>query len=195
MPISFDTTGLQQTGPTAWANPGSDDKIEVKTVEGQAFEPSWMHDLGALRRGFAGMYGEAGCLIELERYEIVGVPVIYQVVKVPHPALPAGQVFMAIYTLPKTPVYAQLIYAAAESGMTGIREATLMAQLGMPADWTRPHPFDPSLRTRLPFHRGDDPAFDRQFPDHPLSRARAWAGHIGRTMRIDPAFAAQANLG
>jgi hypothetical protein len=41
----------------------------------------------------------------------------------------------------------------------------------------------------LTFHAGDDPRFDAQFPEHPLSRAPAWARRIAAAT-VDLGFAA-----
>ncbi|ROP38168.1 hypothetical protein [Saccharothrix texasensis] len=66
-----------------------------------------------------------------------------------------------------------------------------MAQLGFDG-WVMPHPYAPEVEGRLPFHKGDDPRYDPQFADHPLTRVRAWAHHVIRTARVDPRFAALA---
>ncbi|MEV0645627.1 hypothetical protein AB0I28_10215 [Phytomonospora sp. NPDC050363] len=196
MPITFDTTGLQpEPNGQAWTHPQTGDVVALQVNQGSPFEASWMSDPAALRRGFAGMFAEAGCLIQAELMPFGGARAVYQLVKVPLPNAPSGQVFLSIYTLTKATQYAQLIYRAAEHGTTGMREAMLMMRLGTPDNWSMPHPYDPELKTRLPFHRGDDPAFDPQFPDHPLSRARRFAAHAARTAVVHPQFAALPELG
>lgn len=189
MVISFNTSGLQQQDAMTWTDPRSGDVAAVKVEQGKPFPGEWLQDPGALRRGFAGMYAESGCLIEVDLVNLGGVTAVRQLAKLPIPNQPNGQLFMSSFTLAKAPNYAQLMYIAREQGMTGAREAALMAHVGFD-DWVMPHPFDPSLQTRLPFHRGDDPAYDAQFPDHPLSRARAWTWNVGRYATVDPAFAA-----
>ncbi|THV22849.1 hypothetical protein [Glycomyces paridis] len=189
MVISFNTAGLQQQDSSTWTDPRTGDVAVVKVVEGTPFPVEWLHDQHALRRGFAGMYAEAGCLIEVDLANLGGVTAVRQLIKVPNNHAQSGQRFLASFTLAKAPNYAQLMYMAAEHGMSGLREATLMAQLGFD-NWVMPHPFDPQLRTKLPFHRGDDPAFDAQFPDHPLTRVRAWTWNVGRYAVVDPGFAA-----
>ncbi|GAA2155589.1 MULTISPECIES: hypothetical protein [Glycomyces] len=189
MVISFNTNGLQQQDATTWTDPRTGDVAKVQVAQGTPFPGEWLRDPYALQRGFAGMYAEQGCLIEVELVNLGGVTAVRQLIKLPLPNAPAGQLFMAMFTLAKAPQYAQLMYLAKEQGMTGMREATLMPQFGF-ENWTLPHPFDPQLQSRLPFHRGDDPAFDAQFPDHPLSRARAFTWNVGRYATVDPAFAA-----
>src|SRR5207248_2888533 len=119
-------------------------------------------------------YGRDGCLIEAEPVVISGVRAVCQVAKFPIPDAPSGQVFLANIFLAKASCHARFTYIAQESGITGMRESLIAVKLGNPRDWVLPHPYAPELTSVLPFHRGDDPAWDAQFPDHPLSRARAW---------------------
>ncbi|MEV0643765.1 hypothetical protein AB0I28_00740 [Phytomonospora sp. NPDC050363] len=196
MPIVFDTSGLRphENGRT-WVDSASGDAVSLQVNDGPPFDASWMSGLAALRKGFARMFADAGCLIEADLVPFGGARAVYQLVKVPMPNAAHGQVFLAIFTLTKSPAYAQLIYQAPERGTTGVRESMLFMRLGTPADWTRPHPYDPELRTKLPFHRGDEPGWDAQFPDHPLSRARRWATHAARSAVVEPSFAALPELG
>jgi len=196
MPITFDTTGFQaDPDGRSWSDPQTGDRIALQVSEGPPFDASWMSDPAALRRGFAGMFAEAGCLIQADLVPFGGAQAVWQLVKVPLPNAPSGQIFLSIFTLTKAPQYAQLIYHAPEYGTTGMREAMVMMRLGNPDSWVMPHPYDPDLKTRLPFHRGDDPAFDAQFPDHPLSRARRWAGRTAQSAQVHPQFAALPELG
>ncbi|GAB2793688.1 hypothetical protein [Amycolatopsis magusensis] len=186
----FDTTGFRLVQDHTWQHPHTGDQITVELVPGPLNEPYWLEDLAAMRRKLAHSYGEAGCLIEATPVEIDGVPAVYQLSKFPHPAAPTGQVFSATLYLAKSTCFVVMTYLAEEQGITGMREAQLNVQLGMPKNWVLPHPYDPELRGRLPFHRGDDPAWDTQFPEHPLSRVRAWFGRTAGTIQVDPAFAA-----
>lgn len=193
LPISFDTTGLQREGTApSWVDPATGRGVSITTSEGPPFNREWMRDLASLRRGFAGMFAERGCLIEADLVPFGGARAVYQVVKTPLPGNPRGTIFAAVFTLTKAPRYAQIMAHAAEGGpnsITGMREAVLMAKLGVPDNWVQPHPYDPGLQTLLPFHRGDDAGFDAQFPDHPLSWVRAAARWIHQTARVSPAYA------
>jgi hypothetical protein len=192
MVISFNTNGLQPIsvgGIDGWEDPRTGDRAAVTVTEGRPFPGEWLHDPHALRKGFAGFWAKDACLIEVEQLSLGGVTAVRQLVKVPLKDARHGQRFLSIFTLAKCPVYAQLMYTANEHGITGIRESRLVAELGHEG-FFMPHPFDPQLRTGLPFHRGDDPAYDHMFPDHPLSRARAWAWNVGRYATVDPRFAA-----
>ncbi|MBW4718279.1 hypothetical protein [Saccharothrix obliqua] len=189
MPIAFDTTGLQQQDPTTWFSPATGDRVSLRFFDLVPDLPAALEDLPRLRYELAVLYGESGCLIEAHTVLLGGVPALLQVLKLPLPNQPTGQVFVASFTVPKVASSAVLMNQAPERGTTGTREAVLMARVGF-QNWLMPHPYAPQLRGRLPFHAGDDPRFDPQFPDHPLTRVRAWAHHVLRTAAVDPRFAA-----
>jgi len=196
MAIVFDATGLRpEADGDGWFDPATGDVVSLQVNEGPPFDARWMADLASLRRGFAGMFAGAGCLIEADLVPFGGARAVYQLVKIPLPNAPHGLVFLSIFTLTKATRYAQLIFQAAERGTTGLREAMVAVRLGNPSDSRRPHPYDPALRTRLPLLRADDAGFDAQFPDHPLSRARRWAARVAPTAVVDPAFTALPELG
>ncbi|MCE6993334.1 hypothetical protein LZG04_00705 [Saccharothrix sp. S26] len=189
MPISFDTTGLHQHDRTTWVNPATGDQVSLSYFDLVPDLPASLDDLPKLRHDLTVATGEVGCLIEAHPVRLGDVPALFQVVKVPLPNQPSGQVFIGSFTVPKAECSAVLKLQAAERGMTGMREAVLVAQLGFDG-WVMPHPYAPEVQGRLPFHKGDDPRYDPQFADHPLSRVRAWAHHVIRTARVDPRFAA-----
>ncbi len=189
MPIAFDTTGLQQHDQTTWFNPATNDQVSLSYFEQVPDLPAALDDLSSLRQGLAHLTGEVGCLVEAHVVYLGQVPALLQIVKLPIPNQPSGQAFLASFTVPKANASAVLKFQAVEQGMTGMREALLMAQVGFD-NWFQPHPYAPEVQGKLPFHVGDDPRWDPQFAQHPLSRARAWAHHVARTGQVDPRFAA-----
>ena len=190
MVVTFDSSNFQRVDDATWVHPPSGDRITLRYETSRLGEPVWLEDVPAMRRNLANEYAKAGCLIEAEPVVLGGVPGVCQVVKVPIPNAPSGQVFMANIFLAKADRYVMFGCASAESGTTGVREATIMAKLGLFTEgWFLPHPYAPELEGALPFHRGDDPVFDAQFPDHPLSRVRAWVRWVLGTATVDPAFA------
>ncbi|MEJ2855683.1 MULTISPECIES: hypothetical protein [unclassified Saccharothrix] len=189
MPIAFDTTGFRQHDPSTWFHPATGDQVSLTYFDLVPDLPAPLEDVAKLRHDLAVTTGEVGCLIEAHVVPLGGVPAVFQVVKVPLPNQPTGQAFIASLTVPRATCSAVLKLQAAERGMTGAREAVLMARLGFDR-WVQPHPYAPQVQGRLPFHAGDDPRWDPEFPDHPLTRVRAWAHHIIRTAQLDPRFAA-----
>ncbi|MEV0651000.1 hypothetical protein AB0I28_37685 [Phytomonospora sp. NPDC050363] len=192
-PIAFDTTGFEREGASpVWVDPATGYGVNVAVNEGPPFNAAWMADLATLRRGFAEMFAGRGCIIEADLVPFGGVRAVYQVMKMPHPRNPRGTIFAAVFTLTKATRYAQITAFGAEGNpgdFTGIRETALFAKLGRPDNWILPHPYAPDLKTALPFHRGDDPAFDAQFPDHPLSWVRAQGRRIHQTATVAPELA------
>ncbi|WP_211294214.1 hypothetical protein [Lentzea kentuckyensis] len=187
MPISFDTTGFRQLGQNTWQH-ASGDQAELTYYGLVPDLPAGLDDLPKLRHDLALIHGETGCLIEAHVVQLAGVPALLRIVKMPLPNQPNGQVFVCSFTIPKANCSAVLQLGALERGVTGTREAVLAAEVGF-HNWVKPHPYAPELQGVLPFHAGDDPRHDARFPDHPLSRVRAWAHHVVRTARVDPQFA------
>jgi hypothetical protein len=189
--VTFDPTGLQRVDETTWSHPASGDRIHLKLQNSPLTEPVWLEDIPAMRRNLAVGYARMGCLIEAEPVMLGGVRGVCQVVKVPIPNAPSGQVFLANIFLAKADCHVMFGCFAEERGITGVREAAIMAELGLRGDgWVMPHPYAPELSSSLPYHRGDDPAWDARFPDHPLSRVRGWVRWVLATATVDPAFAA-----
>ncbi|RKT55087.1 hypothetical protein [Saccharothrix australiensis] len=189
MPIAFDTTGLRQQDQSTWLHPATGDVVSLQYFDLVPDLPAPLEDLPRLRHDLAVIYGEAGCLIEAHALLLGGVPALFQVLKLPLPNQPTGQVFVASFTVPRAASSAVLMAQAPERGVTGVREAVLAARVGFDK-WVLPHPYAPQVKGRLPFHAGDDPRYDAEFADHPLTRVRAWAHHVIRTATVDPRFAA-----
>ncbi|MFD3525036.1 TerD family protein [Streptomyces sp. NPDC058653] len=170
----------------------SGDRVSLVVKDSPLTEAVWLEDVPAMRRSLAGSYARMGCLIEADAVVVGGVRGVAQVVKVPLPNAPAGQLFMAMIFLAKADSHAMLGYFAEERGITGMREAAILARSGVAGleGWVLPHPYAPEVQGVLPYHRGDDPTWDAQFPDHPLTRARAWVRSVVATATVDPAFAA-----
>lgn len=189
MPLYFDATGLQSQDQKTWVNPATGDHVILDYFDLVPDLPASLDDLPRLRHGLTVIAGESGCLIEAHVVSFGGQPALLRVQKLPLPNQPSGQGFVASITVPKATCSAVLQIVCREHGMTGMREAMLAAELG-PETFILDHPYAPGFTGRLPFHAGDDPQWDPKFPDHPLSRARAWLHHALRTAQVDPGFAA-----
>jgi hypothetical protein len=190
--VHFDSTGLRHVDEKTWVHPATGDWIHSDLKNSRLSEPAWLENIPVMRRNLAAEYAEMGCLIEAEPVTLGGVRGVCQVFKSRIPNAPSGQVFMANIFLAKHDRYAMFGCSAEETGVTGMREVTVMAKLGLISGdgWILPHPYAPGLEGALPYHRGDDPAWDPQFPDHPLSRVRAWVRWATATATVDPEFAA-----
>jgi hypothetical protein len=151
--------------------------------------PAPLDDLPLLRRKLAEETAETGSVIEAHVVSLDGVPALFQLIKLPIPGLDTGLAFIAAFTVPRSQCSVVLRIQCAEEHMTGLRESTVAAQVGF-ENCFPPHPYAPEVRGQLPYNVADEASWDQQFPDHPLTRARAWAHHTLATAQVDPQFAA-----
>ena len=179
---------MEQYDERTWFDPRTGDQVSLTYIGLVPDLPAGLDELPLLRHRLALETAEVGALIEAHVVFIDKVPALYQLLKVPIPDQDSGQAFIAAFTVPKATCSAVLRIQCAEGPTTGVREATVFGQVGVD-NYVRPHPYAPDVAGRLPWHVADDAQWDGQFPDHPLSRARAWAHRTMATARIDPAFA------
>ncbi len=130
-----------------------------------------------------------GGLIEASVKPLGELPALRQILKLPLPNQPSGQAFIGSFTVPRAGCSTVVKIQAAERGMTGMREAVVMARLG-PDQYFRPHPYAPELQGGLPFHAADHVQWDADFPDHPLTRVRRTLDALAGAVTVEPGFAA-----
>ena len=186
-------TGLDLTGFTA-REPGvwTDAAGLVLTVHFFPLVPDLpapLHEFDRLRTALAAdVGGRGGGLIEAVPGTVHGVPAVRQLIKVRLPDTAHGQGFLGSWTVPKASCSLVLKVQAAETGMTGVREAVVFDQVGLEA-YFRPHPYSAGERFGgLPCHVADDEQWDAQFPDHPLTLVRAALNRVTPTVTLDEHF-------
>jgi hypothetical protein len=64
-----------------------------------------------------------------------------------------------------------------ESVVFAIEKIELDELTGLPSGWIA-DPYDPTLRYDGMRNLADDPKYDAQFPEHPLSRSRAFMANL-----------------
>jgi hypothetical protein len=182
--INFDLVGYSQRDQNIWDH----DLGTVLTVDFFDIPPDLPTPLSAPLRLFAEtakMVGEAGGgLIEAEIQTLDSLPALWQLAKFPHPQQ-NGLVFVGAWTIPRAVCSIVIKVVAAEQGITGMREAVVMSQLGLEG-WARPSPYAPELQMGLPFIRADEEQYDGMFSDHPLSLVRRRAKQLLPTIRVHP---------
>jgi hypothetical protein len=188
VPISFDTSGLQQFDNTTWGDPATRDIIKLTYFDLVPDLPVPLTELDTLRTRLAEYLAATGCLIEAYVIEFDSVPTLLRIEKLPMPDQQAGLAFAASLTVPKSNCSAVLQILCPETGITGVREATLAIEIGF-ENMYPPHPYAPGLHGALPYSAADDYRWDDRFPDHPLTRARRWVSRTVESARIDPEFA------
>jgi hypothetical protein len=189
MALDFDTTGLDQVGPGVWRDPAAQDQTSLHRFSLAPDLPVPLTDLAGLRRNLTEVAAPVGCLVEADVVELAGLPAVVQVIKLPMPDRPNGQAFIGAFTVPRATASLVLKVQAPELGMSGMREAVLATKLGFDG-WLLPHPYAPDVPSKLPYHRGDAVEYDADFPDHPLTRVRAWVRRVVDSATVDPGFAA-----
>ncbi|WP_428304615.1 hypothetical protein [Lacipirellula sp.] len=129
-------------------------------------------------------------MLECEIESLDGLPTVYVLAKAP--LQPTGFAFIASQIIPRQDCSVVLKYQAVEEGVTGMRESIVMSQLMQPeqgsfadqlSSWCA-DPYDPSLKYPVMRNRADSPEFDEKFPDHPLSRARAFMNQLPARVTI-----------
>ncbi|WP_375771933.1 hypothetical protein NR798_13935 [Archangium gephyra] len=162
--------------------------------------PAPLEQLSPLRAGYRSIISKAGGgIVEVETQPLAGLRAVRSIFKLPQQ--PFGMTYVASLTLPFADCSFVLKVQCAEHGMTGLRDNTVFAQAmsrvmptlnGDPQRWIDEHwfqdPYDPADRSPVMRNLSEDPSYDAQFPDHPLSRARSYLPLLERSFRISPAL-------
>ncbi|WP_433622392.1 hypothetical protein [Nocardia sp. CA-120079] len=74
MPISFDTSGLQQLDSNAWRDPATGDIVQLSYFDLVPDLLAPLTDLTTLRRGLAEIHAESGCLSRARRWAAYTCP-------------------------------------------------------------------------------------------------------------------------
>jgi len=195
MPIFFDTSGWQQVDEYTWVAERTGDAVLVRRIGLVPDLPPFLHDPPRMLRQLAidtataTASTPAGVLVEANVIQVDGLPAVYQLVKTPLPNRPTGVGYIASLIVPRAHCSITLTMQALEGERTGAREARVNVEAitagADPRQLRRPHPYAGEVW----FDESDDVRWDAQFPDHPLTRARAWAYRTLGTVRLDPRFA------
>ncbi|MDR6977250.1 hypothetical protein J2X68_003962 [Streptomyces sp. 3330] len=185
---SLDLTGFTEREPGVWTD-AAGLVLSVHFFPLIPDLPAALHEPQRLGAGLAQLAaGAGGGLIEAEPGTVDGVPAVRQLVKMPLGSRP-GQAFLGSWTVPRAGSSTVVKVQAAEGATTGMREASVMAQVG-PAAYFRPHPYTGGQPGGLPYHVGDDEQWDARFPDHPLTLVRAALLRLTPTVTFDDRFKA-----
>lgn len=184
----LDLTGFQQVDQLAWRD-GQGTVMSLHFFNLRPDLPASLQDPATLLAGLARHTAGAGAgLIDAAVEPVDGVPAVRQLLKVRHPQ-GHGQVFIGSYTVPRATCSTVLKLQAPETGTTGMREASIMAQLG-PDRFYTPSPYAPDATGGLPYHWADHEQYDAQFPQHPLTLVRATLRRLLPSIRLDERFKA-----
>jgi hypothetical protein len=143
-----------------------------------------------------------GAIVEVETRVIDGCPALRTILKILQQ--PKGVIYIGALTLPFRDFSYVVKAQCAEGGTTGMRDAAVFAIMmqrgeisfdkdGTPDNWMR-DPYDPAISLPYMRNHSEDPAYDADFPSHPLSRARVLLQHLERTVRVAPAVKSEAKF-
>ncbi|MFH8376814.1 hypothetical protein [Streptomyces cyaneofuscatus] len=187
--LGVELPGYRPVDTDAWLNDHGD-VLSLHFFDLPPDLPAALDDGPALRHGLTYFTARAGGgLIEASVKRLGELPALRQILKLPLPGQPSGQAFIGSFTVPRATCSTVVKIQAAERGMTGMREAVVLAKLG-PESYFRPHPYNPEVQGGLPFHAADHAQWDAEFPDHPLTRVRRTLDVLAEAVTVDPAFTA-----
>ncbi|MGW1225244.1 hypothetical protein [Streptomyces sp. NPDC001478] len=188
--LGVELPGYRPVADDAWANEDND-VLSLHFFGLPPDLPAALDDGPALRSALTHHTARAGGgLIEASVKTLGGLPALRQILKLPLPDRPSGLAFIGSFTVPRAACSTVVKIQAREEGMTGMREAVVMARLG-PQDYFRPHPYAPDAQGGLPFHEADHARWDAEFPGHPLTRVRRTLDALVQAVTVAPEFAAQ----
>ncbi|MET7644373.1 hypothetical protein ABZS83_12125 [Streptomyces sp. NPDC005426] len=181
--------GYRPVADDTWANE-YDDVVSLHFFALPPDLPAGLDDGPALRSALTHHTARAGGgLIEATVKRLGELPALRQILKLPLPDRRSGQTFIGSFTVPRAGCSTVVKIQALEQGMTGLREAVVLNDVG-PQDYFRPHPYAPDVQGGLPFHVADHERWDAAFPDHPLTRVRRALGALAQAVSVAPDFAA-----
>ncbi len=129
-------------------------------------------------------------LLECDVCTVAGLPAVYVLAKLA--LAPRGFVFLGSYTIPRRDNSFVLRYQAVEEGVTGLREAAVLATLPLPeideatnriVGWCA-DPYDATLDYPVMRNLADLPEYDAKFPEHPLSRTRKFMAELPQHVTV-----------
>ncbi len=100
-----------------------------------------------------------------------GLPIVYSIIKTYLGTKYGVQYFLKLQLLANNKVY-EINAFFGEEGITGVREATIMAKYNkMPADWMQ-DPYDKEFKKGIRMNESEKIIYDFIFPYHPLTKCR-----------------------
>ncbi|WP_027379872.1 hypothetical protein [Chryseobacterium daeguense] len=181
--ISIPNFGWNKVEDTAsrivWVNPEESALISLNFFDLQPDIPT-VRNLELLKNFYRNSISESnGGLIEVSLLTVNNIPSVKTIFKVPQPE--SGMTYLASVTIPFENYSFVVKIQAAEVGTTGMRDSVILSQLLASGevtfgegieDWFA-DPYDPDFKEGTPMNKSEQEKYDAEFPEHPLSIARA----------------------
>ncbi|MEV5614028.1 hypothetical protein [Streptomyces sp. NPDC052225] len=185
--VTFDTAGFEPCGPGQWFVPTHPYVVVLTAHDVLPPSAAWLDELDVMRAELARRHAATGWLIEADAVPVDGVRALYTLVGERIPGRERGFRYRASFLFAKRNRTVVLRGQFDEWDITGMRESLVLLRRGVSLDDDPRHPYAPELR----FHPSDDAAWDFLLPEHPLSKARAWARTVRETAVVEREFAAE----
>ena len=198
--LTFDQSGWQPIERTPYVHSWGDDIKNLRSVLSLEFFdappeiPVPLSDVKGLRFVYRTIANQSGAgLVSAEIDEVAGIGLIKTIFKLQQPN--RGMVYVGSITAPFRDFSYVAKIQSVELGMAGIREAKVMDEFlaknnpqkidGEVEGWAA-DPYDPD--TKYPFmpNVAEQQEYDKEFPDHALSKVRRTMKVIESTLRFDP---------
>ncbi len=143
-----------------------------------------------------------GVLVELQSEKICDVPCLSGVFKYHSPApKDLGMYYVGIFWFPFEKFTFQINFESLEQGDTGMRESAVYAIEGHNTDHIESEPeyvetmeelFEKFEKSEVVLLPSDDKKYDEIFPNHPLSKIRAYMQYFRNNVKFDEKLLKQA---
>ncbi len=181
--VSIPNFGWNKAEETAsrivWVNPEESALISLNFFNLQPNIPT-VKNLDVLRNFYRNSISESkGGIIEVSLLKVHDIPSIKTIFKIPQPQ--SGMTYIASVTIPFENYSFVIKIQAAEVGTTGIRDAMILNEMLASGEVTFGEqienwfadPYDPDFKKGTPMNKSEQEKYDTEFPEHPLSIARA----------------------
>jgi len=136
-----------------------------------------------------------GEVSEIEHEVIADLPMLRQIIKLPRLDHGHGHIYIGTYTLPFQTFSYVIKVECPEIGATGLRESAVLSEL-IRDNKIDMRDIEGKVRTnqiplairKLVSETTDHPRYDRQFPDHPLTRLRRHLQTLRDSIALDEAL-------
>jgi hypothetical protein len=163
-----------------WVNPEQSVLISLNFFDLQPDLPT-IKDLDFLRNFYRkNVISAKGGIVEVSFLEVHNTPSVKTILKIPQPE--SGMTYIASVTIPFENCSFVVKIQAAEVDITGIRDSFILNKLLNTGEITFDDnglknwfedPYDPSIKEGTPMNKSEQEQYDAEFPQHPLSIARA----------------------
>ena len=146
--------------------------------------PEFVADIHSLRNFYRDVISEShGSIVEVEKEFLGDFVLIKSIFKISQEI--TGFIFLASYSLIMESYTFIIKVECPEKGTTGLRESTVLMMCGIDGSIPKGSmegwfydPYDPALNDKVSTNISDQEKYDRFFPNHPLTRARATLNQI-----------------